>query len=321
MNAVDPGSCRSYLSACTFPDPADGPVDLAVSGGPDSSALAVLAAAAGLKGTVHHVDHGLRPGSEGEAAAVATLARSCGFAFCGWRVSVGEGGDLEARARKARYEVLPAGVMTGHTMDDQAETVLLNVMRGAALDGMAGMGAAGRERTSVRRPLLGIRRTDTEEICRLAGVCPVTDPTNAEPRFRRNRVRHELLPLIADIVEREPVPVLARQAELLAADAALLDEMAGALDPTDARALREAPSPLARRALRAWLRAGDEAHPPSLAEIERVMEVVRGERAACQVSGGRRVARKAGRLSLTTSQPQTGEPATSTVALTGTAPR
>jgi tRNA(Ile)-lysidine synthase len=321
MKTVDPGSCRSYLSACRFPDPADGPVDLAVSGGPDSSALAVLAAAAGLKGTVHHVDHALRPGSEGEAVAVAALARSCGFAFCGWRVSVGEGADLEARARKARYEVLPAGVMTGHTMDDQAETVLLNIMRGAALDGMAGMAPAGRERTSVRRPLLGIRRTDTEEICRLAGARPITDPTNAEPRFRRNRVRHELLPLIADIAEREPVPVLARQAELLAADAALLDEMAGALDPTDARALRSAPTPLARRALRGWLRAGDEAHPPSLAEIERVMEVVRGERVACEVSGGRRVARKAGRLSLTTSRPCTGEPARSTGALTGTAGR
>jgi tRNA(Ile)-lysidine synthase len=320
MTTTDPGSYRSYLSACTFPDPADGPVDLAVSGGPDSSALALLAAATGLRGTVHHVDHGLREGSEGEAAAVAALADACGFAFCGWRVSVAEGADLEARARAARYRVLPAGVMTGHTMDDQAETVLLNVIRGAALDGMAGMGAPRREGARVRRPLLGIRRADTEEICRSAGLEPIADPTNAEPRFRRNRVRHELLPLIADIAEREPVPVLARQAELLAADAALLEAMAGALDPTDARALRSAPPPLARRALRAWLRAGDEAHPPSLAEIERVLEVVRGERVACEVSGARRVARKAGRLSLTAPEASTGEPST-VGALTGSAGR
>ena len=152
----------AVLTRCEFPPPASGPVHLAVSGGPDSMALMVLARAAGLHGTAVHVDHGLRYGSAAEASVVSEAACRLGFDFSAVRVDVAPGPDLEARARRSRYGALPAGVLTGHTMDDQAETVLLNVLRGAGIDGLAGMRAGswatsgvvgGRARFSVGRPV------------------------------------------------------------------------------------------------------------------------------------------------------------------------
>jgi tRNA(Ile)-lysidine synthase len=282
------------LHRCEFPSLIDGPVQLAVSGGPDSMALMVLARRAGLTATAIHVDHRLRPGSEAEAEVVSAAASQLGFGFSAIRVEVAPGPDLEARARRARYGALPGGVLTGHTMDDQAETVLLNVLRGSGIDGLAGMRAGSG--TDVVRPLLGIRRTETAEVCRRAGITPVADPTNHDPRFRRNRIRHEVLPLLDRVAERDLVPVLARQAGLAADDSALLDQMAAAVDPTDVLALRAAPVALARRALRGWLRSGDGHHPPSAAEVARVLDVVAGGAPACELSGGRRVSRKAGRL-------------------------
>ena len=106
-------------------------------------------------------------------------------------MSVAPGPNLEARARAARFAVLPADVATGHTMDDQAETILVNLLRGAGADGLAGM-APGR-----RHPLLGLRRLETHALCAEVGLEPVCDPSNADPAFVRNRVRHELLPLCA----------------------------------------------------------------------------------------------------------------------------
>lgn len=296
---VADGWFGGLLSRCSFPAPADGPVTLAVSGGADSLALLVLARGAGLVGTVVHVDHGLRPGSDREAAAVAEAAARYGFGFSPVHVVLEDGPDLEARARRARYGVLPPGVLTGHTMDDQAETVLLNLLRGAALDGLSAMRPGPRRGgPAVRRPLLALRRADTERVCREAGLVPLADPSNADPRFRRNQVRSELLPLLERIAARDVVPVLARQAALAAEDVELLEGLASDLDPQDVAALRAAPPALARRALRAWLRSGAGHHPPSSAEMARVMEVVEGRRRACQLSGGRRVSRRAGRLSL-----------------------
>ena len=205
------------------------------------------------------------------------------------RSTVEPGPNLEARARAARYAVLPAGVLTGHTADDQAETVLLNLLRGAGLDGLAGMDPRPAGRCAACAGARPARCAPT------LGLKPVEDPTNDDPAFRRNRVRHELLPLLDDIAERDVVPVLARQADLARDDVALLDELAAALDPTDARALAAAPAPLARRAVRRWLRTGgpggDELHPPDGASVDRVLAVARGEAVACELSGGWRVAR------------------------------
>jgi tRNA(Ile)-lysidine synthase len=269
---------------CRFPD---GPaVSCAVSGGPDSLALLVLARHVGLAVTAIHVDHGLRPGGEEEAEVVAQAARRFGAAFEARRVHVPEGGNMEARARSARYRALPDDVLTGHTADDQAETVLLHLLRGGGLDALAGM-------PTERRPLAGLRRRETAELCDALSLVPVADPSNADRRFRRNRVRLEVLPLLADVAERDVVPLLVRAAELARADVDLLDDLAGAYDVTDAAALTAAPLPLARRAVRKWLR---QEHPPDSATVDRVLRVAAGEVRATEVGGGRRVERSGGRL-------------------------
>ena len=282
-----PPTTDALLPRCRFPA-AGTEVTCAVSGGADSLALLVLAVAAGTRVTAVHVDHGLRAGSEDEAHVVADAARRFGAAFRAVRVEVAPGPNLEARARVARYAALPADVLTGHTADDQAETVLLNLLRGAGLDGLAGM-------RSARRPLLGLRRSETGVLCAGLGLRSVVDPSNDSPAFRRNRVRHELLPLLGAIAERDVVPVLARQAEVLRDEADLMDALAADLDPTDACALAVAPVALARRAVRRWL-AGE--HPPDGAAVERVLAVARGERRACEVVPGLRVERHQQRLRL-----------------------
>lgn len=280
------------LDRCDFP-PAGKAVTCAVSGGADSLALLVLAVAAGLEVTAVHVDHGLRAGSAAEAEVVRAAAERFGAAFRPVQFVVGDGPNLEARARAARYGALPADVCTGHTADDQAETVLLNLLRGAAGAGLSGM------RPGPRRPLLGLRRSETVALCSSLDLEPVADPSNLDPRFRRNRVRHELLPLLDDLAGRDVVPVLCRQADLLRDEADLLGALAAELDPTDARTLREAPVALARLAVRAWLRSGPAAtHPPDAATIERVLAVARLDAGATDVGGGWRVTRSAGVLQL-----------------------
>ena len=208
-------SPEPLLARCTFP-PAGTHVTCAVSGGADSLALLVLAVAAGGDVTAVHVDHGLRPGSAAEAEFVRAAADRLGAAFRAETVDVAPGPNLEARARAARYAVLPPDVLTGHTADDQAETVLLNLMRGSGLDGVRGIGAPA------RRPLLEIRRRETHALCAAEGLTPVVDESNNDPAFSRNRVRHELLPLLGDIGRRDPVPLLCRLAEHAVDEVALL---------------------------------------------------------------------------------------------------
>jgi len=282
----------ALLARCTFPPPGTA-VTCAVSGGADSTALLALAVAAGCHVTAVHVDHGLRAGSADEADVVADSAARLGAEFRGATVHVGDGSNLEARARAARYSVLPSDALTGHTADDQAETVLVNLLRGAGVNGIAGM------RDDGRRPLLGLRRSDTVALCDALALDPgvrvVHDPSNDDPRHLRNRVRHELLPLMAELSQRDPVPVLARQAELAATDSDFLDTAALAIDPTDARQLAAAPSALARRAVRRWL-TGE--HPPDAATVERVLAVARGDALGTDIGAGRRVTRHAQRLVL-----------------------
>lgn len=279
------------LARCTFPG--DGTaVTCAASGGPDSLALLVLAVEAGCEVTAVHVDHGLRPGSEREADVVSAACRRLGAGFRAERVTVPSGGDLEARARAARRAVLPADALYGHTLDDQAETVLLALVRGTGLDGIAQM-------DPTTHPILGLRRTETEAVCASLGLDPVRDPSNQDPRFRRNRVRHELLPLLDDIAERDVAVLLARAATVAADDVRLLDELAAGIDPTDARALTAVPRALARRAVRRWLRGFDEhGHPPDAAAVDRVLAVAAGDVRATQVAGGVEVRRSARRLSV-----------------------
>ena len=278
------------LERCRFPPPGT-EVDCAVSGGPDSTALLVLAVEAGLVATAWHVDHGLRSGSSAEGAMVARLAAGLGATARCVEAPVDDGPNLEARARDARRAVLPPGVLTGHTADDQAETVLVNLLRGAGVPGAAGIGSPE------RRPLLALRRRETRALCEDLGIQPLADPMNDDPRFVRNRIRHEVLPLLADVSGRDPVPLLARHAMRAAEATHLLSGLVADVDPTDVRALAELPDDLVRLALRGWLTRGADGLPPDSASVERVLDVARGRIRATEVVGGYRVVRSAGRLS------------------------
>ena len=283
------------LSRCSFPVPGTN-IDCAVSGGADSVALLVLACAANLHVTAWHVDHGLRENSHTEAELVAQLATQLGAQFESRTVSVEQGANTEARAREARHAALPSGVMTGHTADDQAETILINLLRGSGTRGLAGM------QPTDQRPLLQLRRNETVALCNALGISVFNDPSNDDERFQRNRIRHEVLPLLESLAKRDLVPVLTRQADLLRDDDDLLNELASALDPTDALALANAPIALSRRAIRTWL-----TNPlvPDSATVERVLEVARGNTLACDIGLGRHVRRSQQRLRIT--EPETSK--------------
>ena len=212
---------------------------VALSGGPDSLALAAAVAfeapRAGLRAGAVVVDHGLQNDSADVAARAAQQARDLGLApVLVERVVVAATGGPEAAARAARYAALEraasefgaAAVFLAHTLDDQAETVLLGLARGSGAASLQGMAAV---RGRYRRPLLGIRRATTVQACADAGLEPWTDPQNADPAFARVRVRMSVLPLL----ERELGPgvaeALARTAEQLREDSDALDTFADEL--------------------------------------------------------------------------------------------
>lgn len=281
-----------------------GPVVVGCSGGADSSALLAVAAAAGLDPIAVHVDHGLRPGSADEVAIVARTAGGFGTAHVARNERVPPGPNLEARAREVRYRILESvaddvgagAVLVGHTADDQAETVLLALLRGSATAGLAAMAV---RRGRIVRPLLRVRRSETEACCAAMGIELVRDPTNDDVAYRRAWLRHEALPFLSAGAGRDLVPVLARQAEILRAETEYLDELARAAwppgpDTPDAATLGHLPIVLARRAVRQWLGSP----PPGFDEVERVLAVARGEVRAMQLRGGRSVRRSGGRLEI-----------------------
>ena len=289
----------NLLEDCDFP-PAGTAVDLAVSGGADSLGLLLLALDAGLRVTVHHVDHHVRATSTEDAVFVAGVCERFAVPCVVHDVGVAPGSNFEARARAQRRAVLPVGVMTGHTMDDLAETVIINMLRGAGVEGLSPMVG------DATKPLRHVRRRDVHGYVLDAQLTPRYDETNASRDFRRNRVRHELLPVLNDVAGRDVVPLLARQARVLHEDRRWLDEVARAdadlaLAQADCRHLRE--WPVAR--LTRWLRTRlatrtpeGEIYPPSADEIARALSVVRGDAVACELSGGRRLARQRQRLTL-----------------------
>jgi tRNA(Ile)-lysidine synthase len=228
------------LAAAGGPAPGDG-VAVAVSGGADSlallHALRVLAGPRKWRLAVLTVDHGLRPGSAADAAFAADHAKALALPA---RVLTLTSADLEAHraagpeaaARAARYAALwPAAdaldchwLATGHTLDDQAETVLLQLLRGAGPDGLAGMSVrSGR----LLRPLLDVRRAQTRASCAAAGLSWREDPTNATDAPLRNRVRQQVLPLLEDL-RPGATTTLARAASLAADERAWLDPLVAA---------------------------------------------------------------------------------------------
>jgi len=268
--------------------PLDARLHCAVSGGTDSLALLLLACRTETPVTAWHIDHSLRHDSSREADFVAEIAADLGAQFESRTVRVEHGANLEARARTARYGALPAEVLTGHTADDQAETVLINLLRGSGTAGLAGM-------RRNRRPLLRLRRQETRALCDELDLAPLRDPMNDDDRFQRVRVRHELIGLLGDIAKRDVVEVLVRQADVMRDDDDLLEELAAMIDVEDAKALATAPVALARRAVRQWLA---NPLPPDAATVERVLAVARGDATACEIGNGREVRRSHQRLGI-----------------------
>lgn len=244
----------------------------ACSGGPDSLALAFgvrrAARARGLGYAAVVVDHGLQPGSGRVSAAAAQTLTGLGYLEVDTvRVAVvTDGSGPEAAARTARYQVLDAAaaqryatLLLGHTLDDQAETVLLGLARGSGTRALAGMAPRSDARL---RPLLGVRREVTRRACAELGLAPWTDPHNADPDYARVRVRERVLPVLEAELGPGVAVALARTATLARADADLLDALAaavagstvalsGELNCADAAAL---PAAVRTRLLVSWLR-------------------------------------------------------------------
>ena len=210
---------------------------VACSGGADSFALAAAVAfeapRAGVEAGLVTVEHGLQNGSAERAELVAAIGYELGLDPVELvRVDVGRTGGPEAAARTARYaalagvaEALDAQVLLGHTLDDQAETVLLGLGRGSGARSIAGMAAVdGR----YLRPLLGTRRATTAAACTSLGLPVWDDPHNRDPAFQRARLRHEVLPLLEDVLQGGVTEALARTGELLRDDLDALDHLAAA---------------------------------------------------------------------------------------------
>jgi tRNA(Ile)-lysidine synthase len=222
---------------------ADGDLVLvALSGGADSLALAAATAfeapKQGLRAGAVVVDHALQAGSEAVAGRASRQAASLGLApVVVDRVIVGTAGGPEAAAREARYASLTAVataegsplVLLGHTLDDQAETVLLGLLRGSGPDSLSGMAPLvrpDRPGPALGRPMLGVRRSATRQACVAAGLAPWEDPQNDDTAFTRVRVRNAVLPVLERELGAGVPEALARTADQLREDAAALDHFA-----------------------------------------------------------------------------------------------
>ena len=238
---------------------------VALSGGPDS--LALVATAAPVRPTTALiVDHGLQPGSDtvAEAARRQALELGCAEARV-LRVTVGAAGGPEAAARTARYAALAAAragmpVLLAHTLDDQAETVLLGLGRGSGARSIAGMRVAD---PPWYRPLLGLRRSQTHAACAELGIAAWDDPHNHDRRFTRVRLRREVLPLLEDVLGGGVAEALARTATALREDTEALDAIsehslaaARVGEALSVAALEPLPAAVRRRVIRGWLLAG-----------------------------------------------------------------
>ncbi|MCK0116375.1 tRNA lysidine(34) synthetase TilS [Isoptericola sp. S6320L] len=355
MARVDPAlaAARAAVRGELADLPPDALVLVACSGGPDSSALAATLATESrrvgrsvrsrghaVRAGAVVVDHALQPGSDGVARRAAQQCRELGLdPVVVRRVEVDPvAGGPESAARDARYAAFDdvvaatgaAAVLLGHTLDDQAEQVLLGLARGSGTRSLAGM---PRRRGPYRRPFLGLRRAQTERVCAVVGLAPWQDPTNdasAAGAPLRSRVRGRLLPALEEVLGPGAVAALGRSADQLRDDADLLDALAadllaaarvpagppggppagtGGTGPTDAgdavvldvTPLAEAPAALRRRVLRAAaLAAGCPAGTTTSRHVTALDALVvrwRGQREV-HLPGGARATRACGRLVL-----------------------
>jgi tRNA(Ile)-lysidine synthase len=285
----------------------------ACSGGTDSlalaAALAFVAPRAGLRAGAATVDHGLQDGSAARAQALAPVLSGLGLdPVRVATIEVGAAGGPEAAAREARYEALSrvaaetgaSMLLLGHTLDDQAETVLLGLARGSGPRSLAGMPA---RRGLYARPLLGLRRSVTAAACEALGLRAWDDPHNADRRFARVRVRLDALPALEAALGPGVAEALARTADQLRADAEVLEDISSERSPGDsglsAAALAGMPAAVRGRVLRsAALAAGCPAGALTAGHVARLGELVtdwHGQR-WIDLPGGVRASRRAGQV-------------------------
>jgi tRNA(Ile)-lysidine synthase len=284
---------------------------VAVSGGADSLALAAAVAAQapglGLRAGAVTVDHSLQAGSAERATEVAATCVEFGLQpVVVETIEVGRHGGPEAAARDGRYAALDiaanragaSAILLGHTLDDQAETVLLGLARGSGARSLAGMPA---RRDRLRRPLLGVRRETTIAACAALGLVPWADPHNLDPAYSRVRVRRDAMPALIDALGPGVPQALARTASMLRADTDALEQWAASIeDPCNVATLVTLPVAVRTRVLRrVAIRAGAPAGSLSAGhvfEIDRLVSDWHGQ-GAVSLPGGLVAERSCGRLS------------------------
>ena len=295
-------ACRRGVRAAAL----DYAVAVGLSGGADSLALMAALVAEGHEVLALCVDHGLQDGSRAQAERAAEQARKLGARARVLDVEAGATGQksMEAAARVARYRALAAAcaaeeleVAVAHTADDQAETLLLGALRGR----VAGMSERSEvEGARVVRPLLGVRRADTEGACAELGLSAWQDPQNADTNFRRVALRREVIPQLNHIIGGDAVPALAQAAS----DAALDDAALHTPPTTDCAALAAMAEPRRRRAIAAWLVGeGVEVTRKGVGDVGKLCTHWHGQgpvavRSARQVGQRLEVARIGGKLAL-----------------------
>lgn len=280
----------------------EGPIVVALSGGADSASCAWAAVRRSDRVRAVHVNHGL-PGSAPMQRAACRVAEQLGLALDVVAVDVPIGPSPEAQARKARYAALRQAtatdetVLIAHTADDQAETVLLNLLRGSGVDGLAGM---PRSRPPFLRPLLAVERSVLRELASLLGLGWRDDPSNRDLALLRNRVRALLIPLLESEYSSATRENLVRTASLLGATREYLDhqvdlssiEASGSAVRFPATVVMAMEPELCGRFVRAAVQRLKPDHPPSQATVHSILEVVEGSRRSADLEGGLRALRR-----------------------------
>lgn len=295
-----------HFLACRRPlRPLTDPALIGLSGGPDSLALVAAAAAENKNVRALVVDHELQEGSGDVAKRAAAQAVALGVLADVVRVGVdaAPGESVEAAARAARYAALARAaaeegrdIWVAHTLDDQAETLLLGALRGNPA-GMAPVSVLDAGPRLVR-PFLSVRRADTVGACDELGLEVWHDPMNDDPAYRRVAVRKDIIPALSELIGGDAVPTLARTAERITADLELLAELVDLTPTNDCASLAAEPAPVRQRRILAWLRGEGERSSgvplnvsgSQLTDIERLCTDWHGQ-GPVAISGGRSVAR------------------------------
>lgn len=269
---------------------------VACSGGPDSIALALMLYAFKLDFGIAYIEHGLSLDTAECELAVKNIALLCGVPFHISHLRLADDkkikSNVEAQARKYRYEALEeirsdnsySKIVLAHHQDDYAETFLINLIRGSG----SGISSMQKDNTTITRPLLHWKKSELIEFVNKLGIEYFSDPMNESYEYVRNRIRHELIPLMNEISKRDVVPLIARAAKHINADNVFLEQYATMLWPIDTASTRELAKldeTLQVHALRAWING----YPPSEEEMASILKVVSHENKSVQISGNRTI--------------------------------